>query len=164
MEIIDNFLEPYYFKALQNIIIDQYFPWYTNPRNSISGRKKDGMYLTHMFYCDNKESPSIELLNHLIQKIPYDFNEIYRIKGNLYPSTQRKVFHGWHYDYEPPHQGCIFYMNTNNGYTVFKNKKVKSIENRLLLFDPSILHRSTTCTDAPARININFNYGVDRGR
>ena len=37
-------------------------------------------------------------------------------------------------------------------------EKIESIENRALLFDPSIEHRSTTCTDAKGRININFNY------
>ena len=114
-----------------------------------------------MFYYDEPLSDYSVLLTPLIKKIPYDPNKLKRIKANLYPQSQRRIYHGWHTDYDPPHQGCIFYLNTNNGYTIFKNKKVKSVENRLLLFDPSILHRSTTCTDAPSRININFNYGVD---
>ena len=160
IEIIDNFLDPYYFKSIKNAIIDKKFPWYTDGENNISGTKNnDGMYFTHMFYFDKPHSKFIELLNPLIQKIPYDPNKLKRIKGNLYPQSQRKIYHGWHKDFETPHQGCIFYINTNNGYTIFKNKKVKSIENRLVLFDPSILHRSTTCTDAVYRININFNYG-----
>ena len=160
MEIIDNFLDPYHFRSLKNFMMENSFPWYTDGTTSISGTKNnDGMYFIHMFYFDEPQSEYIELLKPLIHKIPYDANKLKRIKGNLYPQSQRKIYHGWHDDFEIPHQGCIFYMNTNNGYTIFKNKKVKSVENRLLLFDPSVLHRSTTCTDAPSRININFNYG-----
>ena len=160
MEIIDNFLDPYNFRSLQKSMMGKLFPWYTDASSSVSGEhRNDGTYFTHMFYFDKPLSDHSILLTYLIHKIPYDPNKLKRIKGNLYPPSQRRVYHGWHRDYEPPHQGCIFYINTNNGYTIFKNKKVKSVENRLVLFDPSILHRSTTCTDAPSRININFNYG-----
>ena len=160
MEIIDNFLDPYYFQSIKKVITQQEFPWYTDGTDSISGTKdNEGMYFVHLFYFDNPESRYIEILKPLIQKIPYHANELRRIKGNLYPQSQRRIYHGWHDDYETPHEGCIFYLNTNNGYTIFKNKKIKSVENRLLLFDPSVLHRSTTCTDAQSRININFNYG-----
>jgi hypothetical protein len=160
MEIIDNFLDPYHFGSIKKFMIENTFPWYWQPNVSYDViPANDGTYFTHMFYYNKPLSQYIKLLNPLIQKIPYDASKLKRIKGNLYPQSQRKIYHGWHDDYEIPHQGCIFYMNTNNGYTIFKNKKVKSVENRLLLFDPSVLHRSTTCTDAPCRLNINFNYG-----
>ena len=35
---------------------------------------------------------------------------------------------------------------------------IESVENRVLLFDPSLPHSSTTCTNAKARFNININY------
>ena len=163
MEIIDNFLDPYYFRLLQKSIVGKpSFPWYTDETTGISGtQKNDGTYFTHMFYNDEPLSDYSVLLTPLIKKIPYDPNKLNRIKANLYPQSQRRIYHGWHQDFETSHKGCIFYLNTNNGYTIFKNKKVKSIENRLLLFDPSIPHRSTTCTDALCRMNINFNYGLD---
>jgi LmbE family N-acetylglucosaminyl deacetylase len=41
---------------------------------------------------------------------------------------------------------------------LFGGAEIKSIENRVLLFDPSTEHHSTTCTDQKVRININFNY------
>ena len=160
MEIIDNFLDPYNFKSIRKTMLNIGFPWHTSVGGSVSGMKNnEGIYFTHLFYYETDSSLFLELLQPLLQKIPYDVNRLRRIKGNLYPSTQRKIFHSWHTDYKESHQGCIFYINTNNGYTIFKNKKVKSVENRLLLFDPSVLHRSTTCTDASSRININFNYG-----
>jgi hypothetical protein len=53
----------------------------------------------------------------------------------------------------------IFYINTNNGYTKFKNKKlIKSEENKLIFFDSSKEHTGTTCTDELFRIVINFVY------
>ena len=49
-------------------------------------------------------------------------------------------------------------MNSNNGYTSINKDKIESIENRILLFDPSVEHNSVTCTDEKVRLNINFNY------
>ena len=50
-------------------------------------------------------------------------------------------------------------MNTCNGFTILDDgTKIDSIENRALLFDPSKLHHSTTCTDEKVRINIILNY------
>ena len=57
------------------------------------------------------------------------------------------------------HKTAIFYINSNNGFTVLENDtKIESIENRLLLFNGSKKHHSTSCTNSGARININFNY------
>mgnify|MGYP003125354820 CR=1 FL=1 len=66
--------------------------------------------------------------------------------------------HADHVDAEIPHKGAILYLNTNNGLTVVDGVEVESIRNRLLLFDPTIPHHSTTCSDKPFRANINFNY------
>ena len=84
---------------------------------------------------------------------------IMRIKANCYPTTSEIIEHEDHVDYPFPHRGAIYYLNTNDGLTIIEDEvKVESIENRLLLFDSSKNHRSTTCTDAKCRINVNFNY------
>ena len=58
-----------------------------------------------------------------------------------------------------PHKGAIFYINTNNGFTVLEDgTEIASVSNRLLLFNPSEPHHSTSCTDVKRRVNINFNY------
>ena len=41
---------------------------------------------------------------------------------------------------------------------IAKWKKINSVANRLITFDGSIEHASTDCTNATARVNINFNY------
>jgi hypothetical protein len=53
----------------------------------------------------------------------------------------------------------VYYINTNNGWTEFKKGgKVKSVENRMLIFDSSLEHMGVTCTDQKSRVVINFNY------
>ena len=67
--------------------------------------------------------------------------------------------HSKHFDYDFPNQGAIFYINDNDGYTMFDDKvKVDSVGNRLVRFDASKLHASTDCTNAKARVNVNFNF------
>lgn len=64
-----------------------------------------------------------------------------------------------HTDFECDCMTSIFYVNTNNGYTLFKNnQKVKSIENRMVIFKSSEIHSSVTCTDSKVRCVINFNF------
>jgi hypothetical protein len=104
------------------------------------------------FYIEPESQLFIPILNHL------DCKSVIRIKGNLYPSTPEIEHHDNYIDYEFPHRGAIFYLNTNNGLTVINNQEVESVENRLLLFDPTVPHHSTTCTDDKCRVNINFNF------
>jgi len=53
----------------------------------------------------------------------------------------------------------IYYFNTNNGYTLFKDgKKIDSVQNRLITFPSSMEHTGTTCTDQPFRLVLNMNY------
>jgi hypothetical protein len=48
---------------------------------------------------------------------------------------------------------------TCDGFTSLDDgTKIESIENRLLLFDSNKPHASSTCTNAKARFNMNFNY------
>jgi hypothetical protein len=57
---------------------------------------------------------------------------------------------------------AVFYCDTNNGFTKLINGDViKSIENKILIFDAEIMHTGTTCTDKPRRTVINFNYIED---
>ena len=53
----------------------------------------------------------------------------------------------------------LYSINTNNGFTLFENgDKVLSKENRAIIFDGKIKHKSVSQTDKKVRINININY------
>ena len=82
-----------------------------------------------------------------------------RIKANFYPNTERLQEHPMHVDMEFSHSGAILSLNTCDGYTKLKDgTKIDSVANRVLLFDASEEHCSTTTTNVSARINININY------
>ena len=54
---------------------------------------------------------------------------------------------------------AILYINTNNGWTRFKKgARVKSIANRIVIFDSNLEHSGVTCTDEKRRVVMNFNY------
>ena len=67
--------------------------------------------------------------------------------------------HSEHSDYPFSHKGALFSLNTCDGYTKFNDgTKVESVANRIIFFDASKNHQSTTTSNAKLRYNINFNF------
>jgi hypothetical protein len=159
-KIIDDVLSKDNFNLIQNYFLkDEYsrVPWIMSEYVSGSGND-DGFYFTHAIYEQpNYLSPSFEVIRPIFSIV--NPKSLMRIKANLYPKSEKIIHHKNHQDWNFSHNGCIFYLNTNDGFTVINDEIfVESIENRILLFDSSILHRSTTCTNKNFRMNINFNY------
>lgn len=157
-EIIDNYLKKEYFERIKEALLRIDFPWYVTIGVS-SPEANDGYYFTHSFVYDyhieNREY--YKSLDLLISRL--NPSTLIRCKANLYPSTPKIIEHGKHVDMNTPHKGFIYYINTNNGYTLLEDgTKIESIENRALFFDSGKPHSSTTCTDDHFRLNINFNY------
>ena len=157
-KVIDNFLDKEYFDSLVKLFIGDEMPWYFQ-KVVAKGVKEDHIfYMTHMIYKGNTpKSPFYDNLIPLLEKL--EVRALLRIKANLYPNTHVLYEHPTHSDYNFSHTGAILSLNTCDGYTKLKDDtKIDSIANRLLLFDSSEEHRSTTTTNVPARINININY------
>ena len=157
LRVIDNFLPSYQFKEILNIIMgkDSSFPWYWSDQICYEGDPFYQFY--HLFYNEKTgESKSYSLLNIFNSKL--QIRRIRRVAASL---TSRTVFNrktGYHIDY-PDIRTAIFYLNTNNGCTKFKGHgKVKSVENRIVIFDSNLKHQAVTCTDEKRRVVINFNY------
>ena len=82
-----------------------------------------------------------------------------RCKANLYTRTPEIIEHAMHTDFDYPHQAGLFSLNTCDGYTLLEDgTKVESIRNRMLFFDASKKHASTSTTNENVRMNINFNF------
>ena len=86
-----------------------------------------------------------------------------RVKANLQMRTTEIRENGFHWDYPVDKfvgaKTSIFYINSNDGYTEFKDgTRIESVANRLVTFPLHMEHRGTTCTDKPFRLVINFNY------
>tara|TARA_R100000030_G_scaffold24845_1_gene18018 strand:- start:438 stop:782 length:345 start_codon:yes stop_codon:yes gene_type:complete len=87
-----------------------------------------------------------------------DVKKLLRIKANFYPHTETVKEHSSHVDYDFSHAGAVYSLNTCDGYTRIGEEIVESIENRMVFFDASELHNSTTTSNAKGRFNINFNF------
>ena len=115
-------------------------------------------------YRDGKQDSNFFPLVHpLLGRLK--FNELIRIKINCYPRKEKHYQHGFHFDHPAEttdvstYKIAIYSVNTNNGYTIFKNgDKIESKENRMVFFDGSLEHASVTQTDENLRININITY------
>ena len=162
-EVIDNFLPNYQFYKLQSLLMGTEFDWYYNDGVT---HPDDGLYqFIHTFY---KWSPtsSFQLPTSSFQWIePYlsffNMKKVYKIKANLNPRSGSHIKAGYHIDNIPCSKTAILYVNTCNGGTEFKKGGIiKSVANRVVIFDPTLEHRSVTCTDEKRRIVINFNYDV----
>ena len=188
IKIEDNFLKQEKFDEIELIINPMLnesilnFPWYfrykyyaepditvtgtpSHHKYSLNDEALDQFQFTHTFYDDNApQSPYMQQINcflDLLQPVA-----LFRIKGNLLTRLPTIVSHPFHVDMgflseekQKEWTTSIFYVNTNNGYTIFEDgTKVESVANRMLTFPANMKHTGTTCTDQQSRIVINFNY------
>ena len=164
-EIIDNFLEVDDFNRIRDVLMGPYFDWHLNNHviNKEDKKELNQYQFTHTFYKDYApKSNYLEVLSPIISKIkPVG---LLRIKANLNPRAESHIEHGYHVDYENSlsnQRTAVFYINTNNGYTLFEDgTKVESVENRFVSFKTSTKHTGSTCTNENVRVLINFNYIV----
>ena len=165
-EVIDNFLDEEYFDKLVTLITDKEktgnrtMPWFFQSRIADINKESDSnlFYMIHMFYDGNVPmSPFYDKLIPLLNKL--EARCLIRTKINLYPNTEILHEHPMHVDFPYSHSAAILSLNTCDGYTKLKDgTKIDSVANRILLFDSSEEHCSTTTTNVHARINININY------
>lgn len=159
MNVYKNFLNKEELNKLEVEMMGSRMPWYYNDEVVEEG---DGHFqFTYTFVREGKlncEDKAINILNPFITKLK--MKKIFRIKANLTLKTKKHIEHGFHVDYDLKNiKTGIFYLNTCNGYTKFKNnKKIKSEKNKYVEFDCNTLHTSSTCTDKKRRVVINFNY------
>jgi hypothetical protein len=161
-KVKDNLLDINSFKRMQEKIISDHTPWFFQesvefPKTHKEYKEDKNSYFSHLIFDKKINSSLFEIILPILDFIKY--KALIRIKLNLYPRTEKIIIHKPHKDYEYKHKGAIFYFNTNNGKTILENKiQIDSRENRILLFDPSKPHQSTSTTDTKARINMNINY------
>ena len=157
IQIIDNFLPEEEFKSIQSLLLGEQFYWFYQEGRTASD---DGLYLMlHMFYQPEVGSNSrhIDIWNTFMNKV--EAKKCTRIKANLTLKTSTIEPAPFHNDYDDM-KTATFYINTNNGYTEFKNGvKVQSVANRVCIFDSNLEHCGTTHTEGgPQRVVVNFNY------
>ena len=174
IKFYDDFLPKEEYEKLYNLMTSNSVPWFYTPNITITEVVKSGLnidnkaadknlfYLIHLFYADDR--PLSSTYDEFIRPFLYKLKAktFIRVKANLYPGQNKLTQHDSHTDYGFEHKAAIYCLNTCDGYTAFKQgekwEKIDSVANRLITFDGSIEHASTDCTNATARMNINFNY------
>ena len=163
MKIIDDFLSQSDFKTVQKFFLSPDLPWFWS--NGISAKEQGNDYyqLVHKFF--DTKNPfqnclSVKYSNFLLpilNKLSPEY--LLRIKANLRPHTSSHIISEWHTDMKLNQKTAIFYVNTNDGYTLFKDDmRVYSLENRLCVFDGHTEHAGSSCTNQRRRIVLNINY------
>ena len=165
-KITDNFLSKEEFSQVKSIMIDESrLPWYFNDfvlsKNEDKGEE---WQFTHTFFNNWRWQSDYSIdIAPLLDKI--NPKAWLRIKANLGVKSNSIREQGWHTDYDFPCTTAVFYLNDNDGYTIFEDgTKVESKANRLVEFDSQYKHSGTTHTDTVKRVVINLNYIKDGGK
>tara|TARA_R100000742_G_C4278572_1_gene101596 strand:- start:3053 stop:3559 length:507 start_codon:yes stop_codon:yes gene_type:complete len=163
-KIIENWLPKDIFDKVQSDIVwNPEFPVTLSNRVVREEEKESNWYATHLFYdmdipCSHYWTVIDEFFLGKFRQMNICRSFI-RAKLNFYPNTGDMIEHPQHIDYDFEHTAAIFSLNTCNGFTRLDDgTKIDSVANRIFFFNGSTMHNSTTCTDEPARFNINFNF------
>lgn len=162
MKILDNLLSQKEWTILHDTLLTANFPWYLNKYKV--GKEYDNGQLheyqfTHNFYSEfGVKSQFSSVIEPILIKL--NPSAIVRIKANLLPNTPSIETFPMHRDFENFNgTTAIYYLNSNNGYTIFEDgTRIESVANRCVVFDARLNHTGTTCTDQRVRSVINFNY------
>jgi|TARA_Y100000310_G_C20577308_1_gene761092 hypothetical protein len=176
MEIIDNFLPAEELLPIQSVMLGNAFPWFYNDYIAYDPDEKNmfvppgksdwnDFQFIHVFYHLNRQygyqeicSAYMELIHPILHRLKMFC--LLRCKANLTTGTPKEnIPSGFHCDMEYDATTAVFYLNSNDGYTVFPDgKKVESVANRLVKFPTLKEHSGVSCSDNKRRIIINFNY------
>tara|TARA_R100001530_G_C4270695_1_gene143051 strand:+ start:100 stop:603 length:504 start_codon:yes stop_codon:yes gene_type:complete len=158
IKVYKNFLKEKEIKHLEDLMFkpNTNFPWYLSPIMCPTDKFSQ---LVHIFYFDDQINSSFfkELTPILDLLKP---KKLIRIKANLVMKAPSIRDHGFHVDYSIPNLvTAVLYLNSNNGYTRFKDGgKIFSERNKLVKFKGTKHHTGSTCTNEEYRSVINFNY------
>lgn len=175
--IIDNFLDPDSFEKINNYILGGNFKWTCGPSlmnyknveitmNSLYDRQ-----LVNLIYSKHvgngklavEQENDYKIIIPFLKKLRITTKQLTRVKVNATLCKESVMRSGWHVDVPEEELHCgmtaIYYVNTNNGKTIFKGgEEVESIENRIVIFPNWYNHTPQYHTNAPMRAVINFNW------
>jgi 2OG-Fe(II) oxygenase superfamily len=165
-EIINNFLPRNEFLSIRDQILNENFPWLLFNKNNHGEtlcEERFNFQLVHIFYqSPTTISKYIDILNPLFSRINHQL--LLRAKANITTCSEKIQVYGYHADVPDNlaniSKTAIFYLNTNDGYTIFEDdqQKIHSLENRIVIFDSNQKHSGTNCTDQKYRAVINLNF------
>ena len=160
MKIIDNFIDQQSFDKIKDSMFGTQFPWYYNSSKSLKDDDYNFQFVHNFVYEKKILTPFWKLLLPVVNKLKV--KEILRVKAKKKKKKNINYKYPMHIDTGiKGHKTAVFYVNTNNGGTIFLNgKKTNSVANRLVEFDSHQKHAAVDCTDEKVRVVVNFNYTI----
>ena len=161
METFEKFLHDDDFFPLRDRLLSEDFSWFHIEKQLALDTQLYTDFFTHSIYYNHEiNSNCYHLITPFLKKM--NIRAIIAIRVNLVTIKHERVIGNFHTDYRyQDSKTAIYYLNTNNGYTEFKNKKIKSLKNKMIIFDASLKHRAKAQTDKDVRVVINFNYELN---
>ena len=157
MKVIDNFIDDYQQDEIHNLLLGNEFPW-SYCRRIVSSDPDSRSQMVHMFY--NNGFPQSEYVQDRAMMpllVELDACALIKIKANLQLKTDFPSSSKAHLDHTFPNaMTAIYYVNSNDGYTMVGDQKVESVKGRAVIFPSSTIHFGTSSTQD--RCVINFNY------
>jgi hypothetical protein len=172
--IQDDWLPWYNLHIFKEYVLNVDFPWYKCEVVAEEGIAKSPIeqhpkfasrqQFVHAFLDDyGLDSSGGSKFIHEMGKL-LNAKKLYRCKLNYGMRTVEPTIGGWHQDYMkikewPNLKIALLYLNTNNGYTILEDgTKIESIENRLAIFDNSVIHTDCSQTDTEGRLVLNIAF------
>ena len=155
VKIEQNVLQASIFKAYESTAFDTSDNVYDVMMNRVFFASRYGKFVKPEY--DEKYLPYFyPILNNLP-----DIGFLQRVSLNLTFATPTPYISDYHVDSDAKDSfTCIFYLNSNNGGTRFKESDefVQSQRNRLVRFPSPLEHAAVNTTDTKLRWVLNINY------
>lgn len=125
--------------------------------------KKDMKPTDGFISMATENAQCLKMMGPILSNLGIERSQLSRIKVNNTPPKTENIFTGYHVDCKPQWRGngmtAIYYFNTTNGCTRFKNhENVECVANRLVIFPNNQLHGGTFQTDKQNRVVANINW------
>ena len=188
IQIHDNFLTQTEYEALYNVFKSHEVNWYYDDfiNSPIDDDSDYNFQFVHPIYHYNENGPLFledsenwynrlrliksshkKLIDPILSKLNVEV--LLRMKFNMNIRTNEIIESNFHVDIGTSlpyldlnpneYKIAIFYLNNNDGYTLFEcGKKIESVANRVVIFDGKLKHCGTSCTNQKNRIVLNINY------
>jgi hypothetical protein len=157
--IIDNVFSTDVSDNIESLLLGPWFPWYLG--NGID-YDNDGMFqFVHNFYKDNEwRTYEKDVLTPILEKL--NPLSLIKIKANLTMREFNNFKPSYHIDVDDKNsRTAIYYVNDNNGKTLFKNSEaIDCKKNRLVIFPSTIYHTGVFHSNDifGGKCVINFNF------
>ena len=167
VHVKDNFLDKEFFNKIVDEFTSPHIPYYLQHGVVNANNDKDIQFTHQIYYFGQSTSHLFDMIQPLYKKL--NVSTLLTCKVNFLYRTDKVIQHGFHIDIDDTNKEqnknyesktAILYLNTNNGYTIFKNgEKVYSVANRLVKFSNNLEHSGATNTcKTPYRLALIINY------